>query len=101
MPGRKPSKNAVLPYPVGFDEAYLVLQVEIKKSAFIYKLFFSHAWTKRIKKTVTKSEQKVKTLEAKPFDENAEKKKRLCVRWLWVIVVLTPKTIGNRKRDCA
>ena len=31
--GRKTSKNAVLPYRVGFDEAQLFSQVEIKKLA--------------------------------------------------------------------
>ena len=63
--GRKTSKNAVLPYPVGFDEALIFSQVEIKQSVTTY---FSPCIDKDNEKIRNKIGAKMNTLEAKPFD---------------------------------
>ena len=60
-------------HPVGFDEALVFSQVEIKKSVTIY---FSPCIDEENKKNCNKIGAKLKTLEAKPFDQNAENWKR-------------------------
>ena len=51
-----PPKNAILPYSVGFDEAKLFSQVEIKKKSV--RTYFSLCLDEDNKKPVTKAEQK-------------------------------------------